>query len=105
MMVEDERRMPTFGWHRDLPRSVTARKWWRRPESNRCPNIFFESFLHAYSVLLFSGINWEQTTDQFLSCMSLLLPAQPMITASCFVVDWAEERATGLPSHSAIMTT
>jgi len=32
-----------------------------------------------------SGINWKQTTDQFLSCMSLLLPAQPMITASCFV--------------------
>jgi len=37
--------------------------------------------------------------------MGLLLPAQPKITASCFVVDWAEKRATGLPSHSAIMTT
>jgi len=44
---------------------------WRRPGSNRCPNIFFKSFLHAYSVLFFSGTNWKQTTDQFLSCMVL----------------------------------
>jgi len=29
-----------------------ALKWWRRPESNRCPNIFAESFLHVYSILL-----------------------------------------------------
>ena len=84
--------------------------WWRRRESNSCPNIFFKSFLHAYFVLFpdsyrESGINWKQTTDQFLSCMCLLLPAQPMVTASCFVFDWAEELATGLPSRSAIMTT
>src|SRR6266487_5814101 len=26
---------------------------WRRRESNSCPNIFFKSLLHAYSVLLF----------------------------------------------------
>ena len=52
-----------------------------------------------------SGINWEQTTDQFLSWISLLLQSQPSVAASCFVFNWAEERATGLPSHSAIMTT
>ena len=23
-------------------------QWWRRPESNRCPNISVESFLHVY---------------------------------------------------------
>jgi len=36
---------------------LRLQRWfrWRRPDSNRCPNIFFKSFLHVYSVLDFGN--------------------------------------------------
>jgi len=44
---------------------------WRWPESNRCPNIFVKSFLHAYfSINCREGAGAEKT-NIFLSCIVL----------------------------------
>ena len=40
---------------------------WRRPESNRCPNIFAESFLHVYFSINCRKITGTKQTNYLLS--------------------------------------
>ncbi len=44
---------------------------WRRPESNRCPNIFPESFLHVYFVISCRQRTGNEHTNPLLSWMVL----------------------------------
>jgi len=40
---------------------------WRRPESNRCPNMISKSFLHAYFRINCREIAGTEPTNNFLS--------------------------------------
>lgn len=44
---------------------------WSRPESNRCPNMIFKSFLHAYFRIACRETTGTEQTNRFLSCMVL----------------------------------
>ncbi len=46
-------------------------QWWRRPESNRCPNISVESFLHVYFRIACREGAGTKHTNIFLSCIFL----------------------------------
>ena len=113
--IEKKNGLPPFAVAGDIscsPKSINEKalrrlgfggRRWRWRDSNSCPNISFNSFLHAYFVLCFSGTDWKQTTDQFLSCIpgcpGLKQPAQPLVAASCFVLSRRRGLETSEPAR------
>ena len=80
-------------------------KKWRRPESNRCPNIFAESFLHVYFGINCREITGAKQTNYFLSWIVLSNRHSLRKQHSVFILMSAAGHGNRPTGPAALMTT
>ncbi len=78
---------------------------WRRPESNRCPNITAKSFLHAYFLIACRKRTGKKQTNPLRSCMVLKPPSQPLVAALCIGFKSAAARGNRQTRCAAALMT
>jgi len=79
--------------------------WWSRGGSNSRPNIFAESFLHAYFLIICRLCTGKEQTNAKLSCMVLGNRHSLRLQHPVFVLSRRRSMVTGEPAQAALMTT